>query len=197
MVGEIANENLLFNRNGLPEDLRFLIQQYPRDGWRRSDALTAMGRFWLKRHNLFRELAGILNGSIDRLQEKDFEPRAFAAWFAPRLDYLLSDLEGHHHVEDAHYFPIFVAAEPRLGRGFDILDSDHHQIHDLLGRNAEAGRHFVEGLEAGGDAMQFAADDYGVQAARLVSGLMRHLDDEEDLIVPLLMDRYSGGETLM
>ncbi len=193
----MADDNFLFDRKGLPEDLLFLIQQYPRDGWREPGALSAMGRFWLKRHNLFRELAVQLSGSIDRLREEDFEPRDFAAWFAPRLDYLLSDLEGHHHVEDAHYFPIFMAAEPRLRRGFDILDRDHHQIHDLLVHNADAGRQFVQALEKGGDALRFAAEAYGVQATRLVAGLMRHLEDEEDLIVPLLMDRYSGGETLM
>ncbi len=189
--------DLLFERKGLPEDLQFLSQRYPRDEWRRPGALSSMGRFWLKRHNFFRELASHLSGSIAMLREEDFEPRAFAGWFAPRLDYLLADLEGHHHIEDAHYFPIFLAAEPRLRRGFDILDSDHQLIHDLLEGNADAGRRFLEGLGKGGDAMLFASEAYGAEADRLVTGLMRHLEDEEDLIVPLLLDRVDGGDALM
>jgi hemerythrin-like domain-containing protein len=196
-VSGSVNEDLLFDRKGLPEDLRFLIQRYPRDSWRQPGALTSMGRFWLKRHNLFRELGGILSSSVAKLQEEDFEPREFAGWFAPRLHYLLSDLEGHHHVEDSHYFPIFLAAEPRLRRGFDILDSDHQVVHDLLERNADAGTRFVQGLEKSGDAMLFAAEEYGIEAGQLVRGLMRHLEDEEDLIVPLLLDRRSSGELLM
>ena len=35
------------------------------------------------------------------------------------------------------------------------------------------------------------------QAERLLSGLMRHLDDEEDLIVPMLIDRHEDGKPLM
>lgn len=193
----MVEAELLFERKGLPEDLQFLSQRYPRDGWRRPGALSSMGRFWLKRHGFFRELAALLSGSIAMLREESFEPREFAGWFAPRLDYLLSDLEGHHHIEDAHYFPIFQEAEPRLRRGFDILDSDHRLIHDLLESNAAAGRSFVEGLGKGGDAMLFAAEAYGAQAERLVSGLVRHLEDEEDLIVPLLLDRADGGDALM
>ena len=155
------------------------------------------GRFWLKRHGFFRELAGLLSGSIAMLHEESFEPREFANWFVPRLDYLLSDLEGHHHIEDAHYFPIFQAAEPRLRRSFDILDSDHRLVHDLLESNAAAGRQFLDGFTRGGDAMLFAAEAYGSQADRLVTGLMRHLEDEEDLVVPLLLDRADSDEVLM
>ena len=41
------------------------------------------------------------------------------------------------------------------------------------------------------------AEAYGMEADRLVNGLMRHLEDEEDLIVPLLMDRADSGDALM
>jgi hypothetical protein len=34
-----------------------------------------------------------------------------------------------------------------------------------------------------------AADDYVTAGAVLLRGLIRHLDDEEDLIVPLILDR--------
>ena len=59
------------------------------------------------------------------------------------------------------------------------------------------GRRFLEGLGKGGDAMLFASEAYGAEADRLVTGLMRHLEDEEDLIVPLLLDRADGGDALM
>ena len=90
-----------------------------------------------------------------------------------------------------------MAEEPRLKRGFEILDADHHFIHDLLERNASAGRQFAGALIAGGDGLQFAADSYATESGRLLSGLMRHLDDEEDLIVPMLIDRHEQGKPLM
>lgn len=189
--------NALFVRSRMPEELGFLLKQHPRDSWRSSPDLTSMGRFWLKRHNMFRELGGALSGSILQLKEDTFNPQTFAQWFAPRLNFLLSELEGHHHIEDAHYFPVFVSAEPRLKRGFEILDRDHHHIHDLLERNANAGWAFAEALAQGGDRMRFAADTYGGEADHLVTGLMRHLEDEEDLIIPLLIDRNENGQSLM
>ncbi len=32
-------------------------------------------------------------------------------------------------------------------------------------------------------------DDYAQASGALIKGLIRHLDDEEDLIVPLILDR--------
>lgn len=186
----------LFSRAGLPTDLTFLLDKYPRIAWRQSDGLDGMARFWLKRHNFFRELAAMLNKSVTALNEEQVDPVSFAQWFLPRLELLLGELEAHHNVEDMHYFPLLMAEEPRLKRGFDILDSDHHTIHDLLEGNASAGRQFAGALVTGGDAMRFAADHYATESERLLAGLMRHLDDEEDLIIPLLIDRHSAGRPL-
>lgn len=187
----------LFSRAGLPTDLTFLLEKYPRALWRQSDGLDDMARFWLQRHNFFRELATLLNKSVSALNEEQIDPASFAQWFGPRLELLLGELEGHHNVEDMHYFPMLMAIEPRLKRGFTILDSDHHMIHDLLESNASAGRQFAGALVAGGDALRFASDGYAKESGRLLSGLMRHLDDEEDLIIPLLIDRHSGGKPLV
>ncbi len=196
-MNDDPDSDLLFVRRGLPEDLQFLKVRYPRDSWRRPGALSAMSRFWLQRHNFFRQLSEQLSGSISNLREGEIDPKPFAEWFAPRLQYLLSDLEAHHNIEDVHYFPMFRAAEPRLQRGFEILDSDHHVIHGLLEDNAVAVKHFLESLDKGGDTMLFAAEAYGKKADRLVAGLMRHLEDEEDLIIPLVLDRDADGAALI
>ena len=42
----------LFARTGLPADLTFLPEKYPRTIWRQPGGLTEMSRFWLKRHAL-------------------------------------------------------------------------------------------------------------------------------------------------
>lgn len=106
------------------------------------------------------------------------------------LRFFLVELEGHHNVEDHHYFPQFKRAEARLSRGFDLLDSDHHIIHDALERNAEVANGFFAKLSSLDDARR-AADLYADENERLVALLGRHLDDEEDLVVPMILDR--GG----
>lgn len=182
-------DETLFQRNGLPDDLKILIQRYPRETWGRDHTIGQMGSFWLQRHDMFRELGAALVDMTGKLKEGQMAPQPFATWFVPRLNFFLAQLEGHHQIEDIHYFPVFAAAEPKLKRGFDILDNDHHLIHDLLEANAQSARGLVEGLQKGGDALKYAGDDYGGQAERMLKGLLRHLEDEEDLIIPLMLDR--------
>jgi hypothetical protein len=43
-------------------------------------------------------------------------------------------------------------------------------------------------------ALGRCGDDYATASGALLKGLVRHLDDEEDLIVPLILDR--GEEAL-
>ncbi|WP_245464391.1 hypothetical protein [Mesorhizobium sp. M8A.F.Ca.ET.021.01.1.1] len=72
---------------------------------------------------------------------------------------------------------------------FDILDADHHTIHEGLERNAEAANAFIRTLQESEDKQRFAADAYADENSRLIAMLTRHLADEEDLIIPLILDR--------
>ena len=183
----------LERRTGLPDDLRFLAEKYPRDEWQAHANIHGMANMWLQRHDMFRELGGILTGAIDDYREGRTTAPEFAKFFAPRLNFFLGNLDGHHNVEDQHYFPVFARAEPRLKRGFEILDVDHHTIHDGLERNAETANAFLEALKQDADKQRFAADDYADANTRLVAMLKRHLADEEDLIIPLILERGDRG----
>ena len=181
--------SLLETREGLPDDLRFLADQYPRGEWQAHSNIHGMAGFWLQRHDMFREMGVLLTGGIADYREGRKDAREFAAFFAPRLNRFLGNLDGHHNVEDHHYFPVFAKAEPRLKSGFDILDGDHHLIHDALERNAETANAFLRALQESEDRQRFAADAYADENSRLIAMLKRHLDDEEDLIIPLILDR--------
>lgn len=180
-------------RTGLPDDLRYLLAKYPRENWQAHANIHGMAGMWLERHDFFRETGGLLTKAIGDYREGRTTAPDFARFFAPRLNFFLGHLEGHHHVEDAHYFPAFAAAESRLKRGFDILDGDHHAIHAALARNAEAADAFLRALQEDKDRRRFAADAYTDENARLVAMLARHLGDEEDLIIPLILDRGDRG----
>eukprot|EP01035_Chromulina_nebulosa_P016347 gene16347-21669_t len=120
---DYPDENLaLLVRPGLPEDLRILIGQYPRAEWNSVHTIGALGRFWIERHDMFRELGGQLVASIAELREGRMEAGPFARWFAPRLNHFLGDLDGHHQIEDHQYFPLFAAADARLAPGFELLE---------------------------------------------------------------------------
>ena len=184
----------LDTRSGLPDDLRFLLERYPREQWTRHANLGQMARFWLDRHNMFRDLGGALRDATEKFRQGALAPAEFQGWFAPRLQFFLQQLNEHHHVEDFHYFPVFHAAEARLGRGFELLEKDHEILHAGIQQSADAANEFLRNLHADKDRQQRAAGGYADVNERLLKHMLRHLDDEEDLIIPLILDR--GEEAL-
>ena len=176
-------------RGGWPEDLCVVLRDYPRDTWHTTR--SGMARFWIDKHNYIRQQSAALQSANEDYRSGRAAASHFGSWIAPRLQGFLAELHGHHQVEDFHYFPAFRSAEPRLGPGFDVLDKDHELIHqgivDIVGTiNA-----FIETLHAEGpsqvDAQRRAADKYIAASLTLHRRLERHLTDEEDLIIPLMI----------
>lgn len=179
----------LLARNGWPAELRFLLERYPRERWWEHDGIRGLSGQWIEFHNAFRHSGKLLTAGIAGYREGAQGAAEFARWFAPRLNRLLGHLEAHHNIEDYVYFPKFIEAEGRLKRGFDILEGDHHHIHEAMEANAETANAFMRSLTENEDRQRYAADAYAAQNEKLVAMLTRHLDDEEDLIVPLILDR--------
>jgi hypothetical protein len=106
---------------------------------------------------------------------------------------LLGELDRHHHVEDDYYFPTFAAAAPKLQRGFDILDNDHGVIHGAIYSLGTGSRELIAALS--GEVS--GRDGDALRVAELLAGeiegfdriLLRHLEDEEALIILLILER--------
>ncbi len=176
-------------RAGLPEDLLFLLAEYPRQRWPEM-TLHETAERWLNIHDWFRTFsASLLTGATDFREGRSSAPE-FQRWLDPRLSTFLEFLTGHHHHEDAVYFPAFTRAEPRLALGFAILDRDHDTIHHRLeALEAAGGEMRVAGLGTDADKARFAADRLAGELEGLLGPLRRHLGDEEDIVIPLLLHR--------
>ena len=101
------------------------------------------------------------------------------------LGQYLHGMQVHHRVESTAYFPQFQALEPRLSRGFDLLEMDHHEIDRILFELTEAGR-ALRAVDPNSNGVRDTAEN----AIGIVEGssmpISRHLLDEEDLVIPLL-----------
>lgn len=179
----------LASRSGWPDDLRVLIAQFPREQWDGHANLGAMARFWLSRHDMFRELSATIGETTAQFRSGTMLPAEFPRQMVPRLQFLLQQLNVHHQIEDLHYFPIFRAAEERLARGFDVLEGDHHAIHADMAATADAANALLRAMAGDSGTLTRCSDAYATASGALLKGLIRHLDDEEDLIVPLILDR--------
>lgn len=181
-------------RSGWPDDLCLFLDRYPRAVWLEHRNFGERMQFWMGVHNGFRDLGNVLQEATAGFREGTVTADRFREWFAPRLNYLLSHLHTHHHIEDFEYFPILAAAEPRLARGFEVLETDHEAIHATIAELAAAANTFATADGGNRDAILTSGERYADASDSLIKQLMRHLDDEEDLIVPLVLDR--GEEPL-
>ena len=187
-------ESDIDQRGGWPAELCVVLDQHPRETW--PQTRSPMARFWIDKHNYLRRQADSLKSANDEYRNQRVDAAHFGGWLAPRLQGFLAELHGHHQIEDFHYFPAFRSAEPRLATGFDVLASDHELIHQGIAGIVEAINGFLARLnqQAKGaeDALKHAADRYIEASAVLHERLMRHLADEEDLIIPLMIRQDSA-----
>lgn len=180
-------------RAGWPADLRLLIDRYPRECWTGHANLGAMAQFWLQRHDMFREIATALEQATEAFRNGSASAQDFRAWFPPRLQFFLQQLNAHHQVEDLHYFPVFQAAEARLAHGFTVLEADHGAIHHSIERTVETANAFLRTAVNDTDLLRGSGDAYMAASGTLLRQLRQHLGDEEDLIVPLILDRTEAA----
>ncbi|MCC6001119.1 MAG: hemerythrin domain-containing protein [Pararhodobacter sp.] len=180
----------LRTRKALPDALRVLLAEYPRDSWHSHAHFDGLTRFWLERHLLFRTVQEKLQAETRAYLAGLSAPQAFAAQSARMGGFLIQQLHGHHQIEDHHYFPILSRAEPRLEKGFALLDADHHALHGHLDALAQAFDATLKALSRGTNGRVQARNQAGRLEQRLTAFagfLDRHLTDEEELVVPVIL----------
>jgi iron-sulfur cluster repair protein YtfE (RIC family) len=175
----------LENRKGLPDALRVLAETLPRAGWESHPNFDALIRFWLDRHLMFRDVLGRLRTGSQLYLDGRADPRRHAAETARYAGFLLNELHGHHGIEDHHYFPALIGLDGRLVRGFELLDADHQALDGHIHRMAGTTNAFLGRLGQGDERDRGA--DLGAGLARFETFLDRHLTDEEDLVVPVIL----------
>ena len=174
----------LRHRTKLPREWLYLAREFPRERWPELSP-NSTAAHWLDMHEGFRFVQRHLSelGRAWREQRIEFAP--FRDRFVSGLGQYLHGMQVHHRVESTAYFPQFQAIEPRLSRGFDLLETDHHEIDRILFELAEAGRS-LRAVDPDSDGARGTAE----KAIGIVEGsttpIARHLLDEEDLVIPLL-----------
>lgn len=176
----------LDQRAKLPDSFRVLLADLPRTDWERHENFGGLTQFWLQRHLMFRQLSEMLISEAQAFRDREVP----AADYAPRLSQVaglfLGQLNEHHRMEDAHYFPQMIRLEPRLLAGFEILDRDHVVLEGGLNGLVEATNAVLRAMQTGRDGQDPAAA-LETSLSAFAPLLERHLTDEEDLVVPVIL----------
>lgn len=185
----------LDRRQGLPDALRVLLEEYPRAAWEADPGFDGLVRFWLDRHLMFRRMIGQLDADIRARLDGALAPERFAAGLSRYGGLLVNELHAHHMIEDRHYFPVLARRDARIETGFRLLDADHHALDAYLARFVDAANGALRALDpaAGAAAARDAAGAYEGELGRLGRLIDRHLTDEEELVVPVILRYGSAG----
>ena len=176
----------LDHRTALPDALRVLVEEFPREGWDAHPGFGGLVQFWLERHQMFRKLMGLLEEQTQDVLDRRIDPERYVPALARYGGMFANELHGHHQIEDMHYFPQLAARDPRLVQGFEILDHDHHAIDPLLQTFAERANAVIGDIQGTG-AYRDSAGALCDHLATMSGLLNRHLVDEEELVVPVVL----------
>jgi iron-sulfur cluster repair protein YtfE (RIC family) len=177
----------LDSRDALPDTLAYLRTSYPRGDWRDHSNFGELSNFWLQVHDSLRNHGNHLEEVTNAFREGRVDPLSYRQHFAQGLNQFLQHLNGHHQIEDQHYFPKFRSLDEQMLPGFELLERDHEQIHSALLASAEAANSFLAAFGQSADTLKREGDAYALQSSRLLALLMRHLADEEDLVIPAML----------
>ncbi|MDQ0315942.1 hemerythrin domain-containing protein [Amorphus orientalis] len=184
----------LQTREKLPDAVRVLLEAHPRDSWEAKLTQGGLTQFWLQRHLMFRQLMGELKGATQSSLDKRLSPKDFAERLSRYGGFFVQQLHEHHHIEDVHYFPLLTAKEPRLARGFELLDGDHQDLDGQLKAFVDQANGVLQAHRGtDNDAVTTASGRFLTHLSGLERLLDRHLTDEEELIVPILLE-YGESE---
>jgi Hemerythrin HHE cation binding domain len=172
-------------RQRLSDNLRQLLLAIPKEEWQGHPNYWRGADFWQGVHRAILSESGTFAAGLRQLSElpKDELERGLLLNEIRYLGrHLLGHAHAHHHVEDDQYFPRFKRAYPRLARPIDLLDGDHRALEENLAA-VEGHLRALNNEMADRDAIGRALDD-----ARALDRLLnRHIADEEDIVIPVLL----------
>mgnify|MGYP002629100753 CR=1 FL=1 len=176
----------LANRDRLPDALRVLLAEYPRELWESDPGFDGLIRFWLDRHMMFRRVVADILGDARRLVDAKLDAPQYASRLSRYGGLFVNGLHEHHTIEDTHYFPKLATKDARIKAGFEILDKDHHDIDEHLNAFVSSANGILSMRDKPQD-MRSLVGKFEVQMIGLERLLDRHLNDEEELIVPVIL----------
>ena len=174
-----------FDRSALPEEFRIILADYPRDGWAAHPHFGGLAAFWLDRHLNFRAMMARMQQDSALRLDGQIAAQDYGQRLARLGHRFLGELVGHHQIEDTAYFPHLAQLEPGIARGFEVLDADHHALHELIDTFAADANALLR--ERDERAQRELVGGFTPLLARFEHMLGQHLTDEEDLVLPVVL----------
>ena len=180
-------------QDALPDEMRILLAQYPREAWEAHPGFKEKTKHWLGAHQMFRRVAERIRLDTEAVMDRDIALGDFIG----RLSYfggnLVSNLHGHHGWEDHSYFPELSAADPRFDEGLEVLESDHAELDKVLDDFTRQANRVIQLATLDERQARNEVGKVHQQSEVIEAFLKRHLSDEEELAVPIILHHRLRG----
>jgi hypothetical protein len=183
----------IHERDGLPTELQTLLADYPREAWPDHPNFAEPIQHWLGAHQYFKRMGAILTKETQTFLDKNRSAQEFGARLGHHGNQLVHHLHGHHHWEDHDYFPELSAADNRFDLGLEMLETDHTEMDKILDDFTQTANHTLK-LSQLNPALAYEEAGNLLKTTQAIQTFLdRHLADEEDLIVPILLHHKMRG----
>ena len=177
----------------MPKEMQALLKTYPRDDWEANPGFRDKTRQWLGAHQGFRQLASLLREDAETMLDRDMDPDIYARRLSRYGGLLVGNLHGHHSWEDRSYFPELAEADPRFIAGLELLEQDHADLDAVLEAYTSSANRVIKLMQLDQDQARDEAGDLQALNRTIERFFNRHLGDEEDLAVPIILHHRLRG----
>ena len=177
----------------MPDEMQLLLTDYPRDDSSAHPNFKRATEQWMRAHHSFRQLAEVTRTETEAYLDKTRDAQDYAGRLSIYGNLLVRNLHGHHHWEDHSYFPELSAADPRFDRGLEILEKDHAALDGILDAFTAKSNRVIKLIQLDEAQARNEAGAVHEMASGIEQLLDRHLTDEEDLAVPIILHHQLRG----
>lgn len=179
--------------DAMPDEMRILLAKYPREEWPAHPGFKEKTQQWLAAHQMFRRLSEAVRLDTEQYLDGNKDADDYSARLSYRGNALVGNLHGHHAWEDLSYFPELSAADRRFDDGLEILENDHHALDVVLESFTNSAIRTIKLIHFGENSARDEAGKLHIASQSIEAFLKRHLSDEEELAVPIILHHRLRG----
>ncbi len=173
-------------RVGLPNAVKSQLLPIARVDWSNHPGYGGSAAFFIQYHGNLLNIAYIITNELLALLSKPELIHPIDETFKQVLRsgvHLVDKAHHHHQIEDRVYFPQFRKILPNFNIAMDLLDSDHQMLDTAL----QVFRTHINKLFLQTSITEKSLNTLHQQASGLQKILKRHLQDEEEIIIPIFL----------
>ena len=142
---------------------------------------------------MFRKLSNLVRRDAEVYLDHNRSGDDFAARLSHFGNALVGNLHGHHGWEDLEYFPELAAADPRFSAGLEILEKDHKDLDAVLDQFTRSANRAIKLVQLEEAKAREEVGELHKVAETIEAFMERHLGDEEELAVPIILHHRLRG----